>query len=72
MKKPKHPITIRNVLSHTSGLAFKSALETPTLDALPLRVAVGSYAQMPLQTEPDSKYEYSNAGINTAGRIIEV
>ncbi len=26
----------------------------------------------PLQFEPDSKYQYSNAGINTAGRIIEV
>ena len=26
----------------------------------------------PLQFEPDSQYQYSNAGINTAGRIIEV
>jgi CubicO group peptidase (beta-lactamase class C family) len=26
----------------------------------------------PLQSEPGSKYQYSNAGINTAGRIIEV
>jgi CubicO group peptidase (beta-lactamase class C family) len=26
----------------------------------------------PLQFEPGSKYQYSNAGINTAGRIIEV
>ena len=25
-----------------------------------------------MQFEPDSKYQYSNAGINTAGRIIEV
>jgi len=25
-----------------------------------------------LEFEPDSKYQYSNAGINTAGRIIEV
>jgi CubicO group peptidase (beta-lactamase class C family) len=27
---------------------------------------------MPLDFEPDTKYQYSNAGINTAGRIIEV
>src|SRR5687767_12966095 len=27
---------------------------------------------LPLEFEPDSKYLYSNAGINTAGRIIEV
>jgi CubicO group peptidase (beta-lactamase class C family) len=72
LKKPKHPITVRNVLSHTSGLQFKSAMEEPTLDLLPLRVAVKSYAMTPLIFEPDSKYQYSNAGINTAGRIIEV
>ena len=72
LKKPKHPITVRNVLSHTSGLAFKSAVENPTLDMLTLRVAVLSYAAAPLQFEPDTKYQYANAGINTAARIIEV
>lgn len=72
LRKPVHPITVRNVLSHTSGLKFSSPLETPTLDGLPLRDAVRSYAMMPLQFEPDSKYQYSNAGINTAARILEV
>ena len=72
LKRPTHPITVRNILSHTSGLPFTSAMETPTLDLLPLRDAVRSYAMTPLQFEPDSKYQYSNAGINTAGRIIEV
>jgi CubicO group peptidase (beta-lactamase class C family) len=72
LKRPKHPITVRNILSHTSGMRPKSVLEQPTLDLLPLRVAVQSYAMTPLQFEPDSKYQYSNAGINTAGRIIEV
>jgi CubicO group peptidase (beta-lactamase class C family) len=63
---------IREILSHTSGLAPKSPLEVPTLDLLPLAVAVRSHAMTPLQFEPSSKYQYSNAGINTAGRIIEV
>jgi CubicO group peptidase (beta-lactamase class C family) len=72
LKKPQHPITVRNILSHTSGMPFKSAVEQPTLDMLPLAVAVRSYAMTPLLFEPDSKYQYSNAGINTAGRIIEV
>ena len=72
LKKPKHPITIRNVLSHTSGLPFKSPIEEPTLDMIPLVTAVKSPAMSPLMFEPDSKYQYSNAGINTAGRIIEV
>ena len=72
LKKPSRPITVRNVLSHTSGLPFKSALEEPTLDQLPLAVSVRSYAMTPLDFDPDSSYRYSNAGINTAGRIIEV
>lgn len=72
LKRPKHPITIKNVLSHTSGLPFKSPMEQPTLDLFPLAVRVASYAMLPLQFEPDTKYQYSNAGINTAGRIIEV
>jgi CubicO group peptidase (beta-lactamase class C family) len=72
LRRPKQPVTVRHILSHTSGLPFASALERPTLDGLPLRVAAGSYAMTPLQWEPGSKYQYSNAGINTAGRIIEV
>ena len=72
LRHTQHRITVRNILSHTSGLPFSSAMEQPTLDALPLKTAVRSYAMAPLQYEPESKYQYSNAGINTAGRIIEV
>lgn len=72
LKKPQQPITVANVLSHTSGLPFASRIETPTLDRLPLAARVRSYAMTPLEFEPDTKYQYSNAGINTAGRIIEV
>ena len=72
LQKPAHPITVKNVLSHTSGLPFSSLIEYPTLDLLPLAARVRSYAMLPLQFQPDSKYQYSNAGINTAGRIIEV
>jgi CubicO group peptidase (beta-lactamase class C family) len=72
LKRPAHAITVRNVLSHTSGLPFSSPIEEPTLDVLPLAARVRSYAMLPLEFEPDTKYSYSNAGINTAGRIIEV
>ncbi|MCB9926827.1 MAG: beta-lactamase family protein [Planctomycetaceae bacterium] len=72
LKKPSHPITVKNVLSHTSGLPFRSELEQPTLDRLPLADRVRSYAMTPLDFEPNTKYQYSNAGINTAARIIEV
>ena len=56
LKRPAHPITVKNVLSHTSGLPFSSPLETPTLDLLPLAARVRSYAMLPLEFEPDSKY----------------
>jgi CubicO group peptidase (beta-lactamase class C family) len=71
LKHPARPITVKDVLSHTSGLPFMSRVERK-IDERPLREAVTSYALSPLKFEPGSKYDYSNAGINTAGRIIEV
>ena len=72
LRKPQHLPTVRQALCHTSGMPFTSAIEVPTLDRLPLEYAVRSYAMTPLQSEPGGKYQYSNAGINVAGRIIEV
>ncbi|MGO8691567.1 MAG: serine hydrolase domain-containing protein [Thermoguttaceae bacterium] len=72
LKRPKHPITVRNILSHTSGLPFASPIETPRLDLLPLEYRVRSYAMLPLMFEPDTRNAYANSGLNTAGRIIEV
>jgi CubicO group peptidase (beta-lactamase class C family) len=72
LKRPTAVMTVRHCMSHTSGLPFQSALEEPKLDGLPLRAAVASYAMTPLDTEPGTKFNYSNAGINTGGRIIEV
>ncbi len=72
LQRPKQPITVRHLLAHTSGMPFSSLLEQPTLDALTLKDAVRSYALTPLNSEPGTKYKYSNAGINTAGRLIEV
>ncbi|HVW00524.1 MAG TPA: serine hydrolase domain-containing protein [Planctomycetaceae bacterium] len=72
LKAPRHPITVRNVLSHTSGMPFKSAIEQPALDLWPLSLRVRSYAMTPLDFDPDTKYQYSNAAINTGARIIEV
>ena len=72
LKRPGHAITCREILSHTSGLPPVSPIERPTFDLMPLRDAVASHSMNPLSFEPGTKYEYSNAGINTAGRIIEV
>lgn len=71
LKKPERPITVKDVLSHTSGLPYMSRVEQK-IDSMPLRESVLTYALTPLQSQPGTKYAYSNAGINTAGRIIEV
>jgi CubicO group peptidase (beta-lactamase class C family) len=67
-----HPIRIREILSHTSGLPFRSKAQVGALDALPLKDAVHSFAAEPLNYQPGTDYAYSNEGINTAARIIEV
>ncbi len=71
LRPAAHPITVRNLLSHTSGLTARTPLEQH-IDALSLADNVDSYPMLPLRFEPGSRYEYSNAGINTAGRIVEL
>lgn len=70
--KPQRPITIKDLLTHTSGLVGNSPLGGDALDVLSLREATLTYALSPLQFEPGSKWSYCNPGINTLGRIVEV
>lgn len=67
-----HPILVREILSHTSGLPFKSAAQPGALDTLSLKDSVLSFAAEPLNFQPGTDYSYSNEGIDTAARIIEV
>lgn len=67
---PRHPITVREVMCHTSGLVL--ANEKSLKQTQSLRDNVALYARFPLRQEPGTKYEYNNCGINTGGRIIEV
>jgi CubicO group peptidase (beta-lactamase class C family) len=67
-----HPILVREILSHTSGLPFRSVAQPGALDLLPLKDAVKSFASEPLLFQPGTSYSYSNEGLNTAARIIEV
>ena len=66
--RPERPITIRDLLTHTSGMGD---VATPRVDCS-LAELVMAYSQAPLQFPPGSKWSYSNPGINTLGRIVEV
>ena len=70
--KPARPVTIRDLLTHTSGLVGNSPLDGDSLDVLSLKEAVITYGLSPLQFEPGTKWSYCNPGINTLGRIVEV
>jgi CubicO group peptidase (beta-lactamase class C family) len=75
LKKTPRPITIRDLLTHTSGLpgGFPPGLADLYFKRnLTLQEAVLVSSQQPLDFEPGSKWSYCNAGIDTLGRIIEV
>ncbi len=63
-------ITIRQLLSHTSGMAELSADEAYT--SINLAEAAQRYAKVKILFEPGSQWKYSQTSINTAARIVEV
>ncbi|HEX4085013.1 MAG TPA: serine hydrolase domain-containing protein [Chthoniobacteraceae bacterium] len=72
LRRPVRPPSVLDLLIHTAGMPFKTLVEEPALDRLPLATAVRSYAMHPLDAEPGAASVYSNTGFNTAGRIVEV
>jgi CubicO group peptidase (beta-lactamase class C family) len=75
LKKPARPITIHDLMTHTSGLPSApppGLAELYTKLDRTLADAVLVFSQQPLDFEPGSRWSYSNAGIATLGRIIEV
>jgi CubicO group peptidase (beta-lactamase class C family) len=70
LKRPSRTITIRDLMTHTSGMP--SGTDLPNAYARSLAEAVAIFSQQPLEFEPGTKWLYSNTGLNTLGRIIEV
>ena len=66
--RPSRAITIRDLLTHTSGLG---EIPAPKPDTTLAELAM-AYAREPLQFEPGSRWAYCNSGINVLGRIVEV
>ena len=75
-RKPEHPPTVWQLMCHTSGLGGDPGGEmqdNPRTMRASLADAVRFYAQKEhLQFEPGTRWKYSNMGIATLGRIIEV
>ncbi|WP_395741869.1 serine hydrolase domain-containing protein [Prosthecobacter sp.] len=67
---PRHPMRVKELLTHTSGIIGPN--DPPIQKHNDLADDIRQYASAPLKWEPGTKFEYNNAGINTAGRIIEV
>lgn len=65
---PARPVTIRDVLTHTAGLAQPGGKET---EGLSLEQIVDLIGRKPLEFPPGSKWQYSS-GLTVAGRLIEI
>ncbi len=74
-ERPSRPITLRDLLTHTSGLPDGPLPDSPERDAPPpttLAEQSEHHARRRLSFEPGSRWSYSNAGINCLARVIEV
>ena len=74
LKKPKRPITLRDLLTHTSGMGqYPPGLaELYTKRNYTLSEATIAVSQVPLVREAGEAWSYNNPGIDTLGRIVEV
>jgi CubicO group peptidase (beta-lactamase class C family) len=75
LKKPSRPITLRDLLTHTSGLPGQPPSGLADLYVKrkhSLAEVVMAMSQRPLEFEPGTKWSYCNLGIDTLGRVIEV
>lgn len=72
LQRSMRPITMRHLLSHTSGLPFLTPMLSEDLASQPLDQQVLSFTMNPLEFQPGKGYRYSNEGINTIGRVIEI
>jgi CubicO group peptidase (beta-lactamase class C family) len=66
--RPSRPVTLRDVLTHTSGLGDMTDREPH----LTLAETSARLAQQPLRFQPGSRWAYSTAGIDILGRVVEV
>ena len=75
IRPPGRAVTVRDLLTHTSGMrgGYPEAMKELFMKRdLTLAEAVEAFAKEPLESEPGARWGYSNMGIATLGRIVEV
>lgn len=70
LRKPSRLVSVRDLVSHTSGLL--PGFHDGRLNSGSLRERTLACALTPLRFEPGAKWEYGNGGFEVAGRVIEV
>jgi CubicO group peptidase (beta-lactamase class C family) len=81
LRDPRSPMTVRDLMAHTSGLSYHFLEATPVgrlyneaklLDPrVPLAEAIDDLARFPIAFDPGSRWHYS-VGVDVAARLIEV
>jgi CubicO group peptidase (beta-lactamase class C family) len=66
--KAARPITVRDLLTHTSGLGEYRVTDPHWTLAAMIKVL----AREPLRFQPGTRWSYSTAGMDTVGRVVEV
>jgi len=72
---PEHPVTIRDLLTHTAGIqdeAPSAIHDYQQLMNVSLERVVKELAHQPLLFQPGTRWSYSSPGIEILGRLIEV
>jgi CubicO group peptidase (beta-lactamase class C family) len=75
LSAPLRPITIADLMTHTSGMFDASPYEINSYSQkmnIPLADLMKVFAKQPLLFQPGTRWSYSSPGIDVLGRIIEV
>ena len=69
--KPEHPILLRHLISHLSGLCYSARTDTHKPDMVSLEDQVKFAVKKGVNSEPGEGYRYNGLGFSVMGAILE-